>query len=131
MKLPIALPILRLGDRWLYRTGMFLLGFGSSLVMSGLVLGEFQPVLAQVSTTLTNTASGNFRQNPGGPTALVISNSTTVPAQLFVLLRPALEILKTGTAHASKPDAHPRLWRTSVARCNSGNGTKSRRCRRR
>ena len=103
MRLPIALPILRLGDRWLYRAGMFLLGFGSSLVISGFVLGEFQPVLAQVSTTLTNTASGNFRQNPGGPTAPIISNSTTVPAQLFALLRPALEILKTGDRSAAEP----------------------------
>ncbi len=103
MRLPIALPILQLGDRWLCRAGVFLLGFGSSLIVPGVLLGSLQPVLAQVSTTLTNTASGNFRQNPGGPTAPVTSNPTTVPAQLLVLPRPALEILKTGDRSAAEP----------------------------
>ena len=99
MRLPIALPILRLGDRWLYRAGMFLLGFGSSLVM----IGDLQPVLAQVSTTLTNTASGNFRQNPESSAVPVTSNPTTVPAQLFVLPRPALAIIKTGDRSTAEP----------------------------
>ena len=99
MRLPIALPILKLGDRWLFKAGFLLLGVGSSLV----VLGELQPVLAQVSTTLTNTASGNFRQTPSGPITPVTSNPTTVPAQLFVLPRPALEIIKTGDRSAAEP----------------------------
>ena len=103
MRLPIALPISRLGDRWLYRAGMFVLGLGSSLIMPDVIMGEFQPVLAQVSTTLSNTASGNFRQNPEGPTALITSNPTTVPAQLSVLPRSALEMIKTGDRSASEP----------------------------
>ena len=99
MRLPIALPILQLGDRWLFKAGVFLLGVGSSLVIPY----ELRPVLAQVSTTLTNTASGNFRQTPEGPAAPVTSNPTTVPALLFVLPRPALEIIKTGDRSAAEP----------------------------
>jgi uncharacterized repeat protein (TIGR01451 family) len=95
----MRLPIIRLGDRWLYTTGIFLLGFMSSLGLPGAV----EPVLAQVSTTLTNTASGNFRQTPGTPIVPVTSNSTTVPAQLLVLPRPALEIIKTGDRSAAEP----------------------------
>ncbi len=95
----MRLPIVLLGDRWLYKAGVFLLGFTSSLGLPG----KLPPVLAQSSTTLTNTASGNFRPNPGVPIAPVTSNQTTVPAQLVVVPRPALEIIKTGDRSAAEP----------------------------
>jgi uncharacterized repeat protein (TIGR01451 family) len=95
----MRLPIICLGDRWVYKAGVFLLGFTSSLGLPG----RFQPVLAQSSTTLTNTASGNFRPNLGDPIVPVTSNQTTVPAQLVVVQRPALEIIKTGDRSAAEP----------------------------
>lgn len=95
----MRLPIILLGDRWRLRAGVFLFGFTSSLGTVTLAL----PAWAQVSTTLTNTASGSFRPNVSEAALPVVSNPTTVPARLFVLPRPALEIIKTGDRSAAEP----------------------------
>lgn len=79
--------------------GLFLLGFITSV-------GTFlinSPAQSQVSTTITNTATGSFRPTPSDPIVPTTSNSTQVPATLFIPPRPALEILKSGDRSAAEP----------------------------
>jgi uncharacterized repeat protein (TIGR01451 family) len=88
-----------IGDRGLRHTGLFLLGFMIS-IGGGVIVN---PAQGQVSTTITNTATGSFRQTPNDPLVPTTSNSTQVPAQLLILPRPALEIIKSGDRSAAEP----------------------------
>ena len=86
-------------DRGLRRTGLVLLGFMTSV---GLVVNG-NLAQAQVPTTITNTASGSFRPTANDPIVPTSSNPTQVPAQLLIIPRPALEIIKGGDRSAAEP----------------------------
>ena len=86
-------------DRGLRRTGLFLLGFMTSIGV--FVSGNLAQ--AQVPTTITNTANGSFRPTANDPIVRKNSNPTQVPAQLLILPRPALEIIKGGDRSAAEP----------------------------
>ncbi len=88
-----------IGDRGLRQTKFFLLGFVISIGL--FVISDL--AVAQVSTTITNTATGSFRPTANDPIVPTTSNSTQVPATLLVVPRPALEIIKGGDRSAAEP----------------------------
>lgn len=65
-----------------------------------ILAGQSQPVVAQETTTISNTGAASFRPNPDAPPQPVPSNPTSFTA---VVGQAELEVIKTGDRAAAEP----------------------------